>query len=110
MTENGTWKSVEQPHCPECDGIELRRQGRVGIWQRLILPQLGLYPWECGLCRKIFLLRQRSRANVPSWDQQSALPARAEVFPGHGVATGRAQPPRVIAPHEAERPRQKAAR
>ena len=50
----------EKPHCMQCEGIELRRQGRFGFWQRVMLPMLGLYPWECGLCRKIYLLKQRS--------------------------------------------------
>ncbi len=58
----------EKPHCPQCDGIELRRQGRIGFLQRTVLPRLGLFPWECGLCRKIFLLKQRSvayRQHIP---------------------------------------------
>ena len=50
-------------HCPQCDGIELRRQGRVGFLQRSILPRFGLFPWECGLCRKVYLLRQRSSSD-----------------------------------------------
>lgn len=50
----------EKPHCPHCEGIELRRQGRVGFWQRVVLPRFGYFPWECGLCRKIYMLRQRS--------------------------------------------------
>jgi hypothetical protein len=48
-----------KPHCRYCDVIELRRQGRTGFWQTRILGRLGFYPWECGLCRRIFLLRQR---------------------------------------------------
>jgi hypothetical protein len=54
------WKNDIQPLCPHCENIELRRQGRVGIWQRVIMPWFGLFPWECGLCRRIFMLRQRS--------------------------------------------------
>lgn len=50
----------EKPRCPHCEDIELRRQGREGFWQRVVLPQFGLFPWECGLCRKIFYLRQRA--------------------------------------------------
>ena len=49
-----------KPRCLQCDGIELRRQGRFGFWQRVIAPHFGLFPWECGLCRKIYMLRQRS--------------------------------------------------
>ena len=50
----------EKPHCPQCEGIELRRQGRVGLWQRIVLPRFGLFPWECGMCRKVYMLRQRT--------------------------------------------------
>ena len=50
----------EKPHCPQCEGIELRRQGRVGFWQRVILPHFGMFPWECGMCRKVYFLRQRA--------------------------------------------------
>lgn len=50
----------ERPHCLQCEGIELRRQGRFGFWQRVVLSRFGLFPWECGLCRKIYLLPQRS--------------------------------------------------
>jgi hypothetical protein len=32
----------------------------------VILPRMGLYPWECGLCRRIYLLRQRSGAYTSS--------------------------------------------
>jgi len=50
----------KKPHCPRCDGIELRRQGRIGFWQRVVLPKVGVFPWECGLCRNVYMLRQRS--------------------------------------------------
>lgn len=50
---------ASKPHCRYCDVIELRRQGRTGFWQTRVLARLGFYPWECGLCRRIFLLRQR---------------------------------------------------
>ncbi len=55
----------DKPHCPHCDGIELRRQGRFGFWQRAVLPRFGYYPWECGLCRRIFMLQQRNWGNPP---------------------------------------------
>lgn len=50
----------EKPHCPDCERVALRRQGRVGFLQRVVYPRFGLFPWECGLCRKIFMLSQRS--------------------------------------------------
>ena len=77
----------EKPHCPRCDGIELRRQGRVGFLQRVLYPRMGLFPWECGLCRKIFLLKQRStayRQHIP----EAALPPRHPEFLPPGVLRG----------------------
>ena len=50
----------EKPHCPQCDGVELRRQGRIGFLQRAVYPRFGLFPWECGLCRKVYMLKQRT--------------------------------------------------
>ena len=66
----------EKPRCLQCEGIELRRQGRFGFWQRVIAPHFGLFPWECGLCRKIYMLRQRSTGY-----RQHSLEARALTLP-----------------------------
>jgi hypothetical protein len=71
----------EKPRCPHCEDIELRRQGRVGLWQRAILPQLGLYPWECGLCRKIFYLRQRSTGYRQHSVESSVAANKVEFMP-----------------------------
>jgi hypothetical protein len=49
-----------RPQCPRCEGIELRRQGRVGFWQREVLSRLGRFPWECGQCRVVYMLKMRS--------------------------------------------------
>ena len=62
----GWRRSYSQPICPHCENIELRRQGRVGLWQRVVLSRFGFYPWECGLCRRIFMLRQRLGAYASS--------------------------------------------
>jgi hypothetical protein len=61
----------DRPFCSQCEGIELRRQGRFGFWQRSVLARLGLFPWECGLCRKIYMLRRRS-ALCPSGENSLA--------------------------------------
>lgn len=50
----------EKPQCPDCENIELRRQGRIGFLQRVVLTRFGLFPWECGQCRKVYMLPQRS--------------------------------------------------
>ena len=49
-----------RPQCPTCEGIELRRQGRVGFWQRQVMSRMGFFPWECGQCRVIYMLKQRA--------------------------------------------------
>jgi ribosomal protein L37AE/L43A len=48
------------PQCPHCESIELRRQGRTGLWQRHIASRLGYFPWECGQCRHVYMLKLRS--------------------------------------------------
>ncbi len=49
-----------KPQCPYCEAIELRRHARVGLWQREVASRMGYFPWECGQCRQIFMLPQRS--------------------------------------------------
>ena len=35
--------------------MTFRRLNRVGFFERTVLPKLGLFPWECALCRnKVF--------------------------------------------------------
>ena len=70
----------QKPHCPQCEGVELRRHGRVGFWQRVVMPRFGLFPWECGLCRKIFFLSQRStdyRQHATEYRQYAAEDGRS---------------------------------
>ena len=55
-----------KPHCPHCEAIELRRNGRSGFWQRQILSRLGYFPWECGQCRVVYMLKLRSRGYRPA--------------------------------------------
>jgi hypothetical protein len=45
----------------------------VGFWQKSILTRLGYYPWECGQCREIFLLKQRFAGYAGS-DQDGDVP------------------------------------
>jgi hypothetical protein len=89
----------EKPHCPHCEDIELRRQGRVGFWQRAVLSRLGLYPWECGLCRKIYFLRQRATDYRQHSTEAGVSSARLEFI--------QAPAPRATAdrPLTADRPR-----
>ena len=37
----------------------MRRVARQGFLQRQIYSLFGYYPWECGACKKVILLRKR---------------------------------------------------
>ena len=52
----------EHRTCPKCGGQESSRIKRVGVLQKFILPPLGLFPWECSDCRRVFFLRARGTA------------------------------------------------
>ncbi len=67
----------KKPHCPDCERVALRRQGRVGFLQRIVYPRLGLFPWECGLCRKIFMLGQRSTGYRQHATEDEVIPDTA---------------------------------
>ncbi|HEV2213897.1 MAG TPA: hypothetical protein VGR64_01330 [Terracidiphilus sp.] len=47
--------------CPDCRNGKLRRLGRVGFLQTRVLARIGIYPWECPLCRRLLYFRTRSR-------------------------------------------------
>lgn len=77
----------ERPLCPRCEGIELRRQGRFGFWQRVVLSRLGRFPWECGLCRKIYMLPQRSAISAPEPEEQKLIPKHLDFAMARSVVT-----------------------
>ncbi len=54
-------ESLESTHpaCPKCGSTGSSRIRRQGIFNRYVAPYLGLFPWECGVCRKTFLARGR---------------------------------------------------
>ena len=52
---------MNAPLCPRCKGTQSSRVRREGILHSFILPQLGLFPWECGTCRKLFVARTRGK-------------------------------------------------
>lgn len=76
----------EEPRCPQCDGVELRRHGRTGFWQRVVMPRFGLFPWECGLCRKIFFLPQRSTDYQHHVEEESVTALKFELVRAPGIA------------------------
>jgi hypothetical protein len=52
--------NAAKPQCPHCESIVLRRHGRSGFLQKEVFSRLGYFPWECGQCRQIYLLKLRS--------------------------------------------------
>jgi hypothetical protein len=55
----------EKRRCRRCGGTRLSRTRRQGLFQEYVLPLLGLFPWECGDCRRILLLKTRGRTKDP---------------------------------------------
>jgi ribosomal protein L37AE/L43A len=49
------------PLCPKCKSARTARIKRIGVMQIMVLHLFGLYPWECGSCRKEFLFKSRGR-------------------------------------------------
>jgi DNA-directed RNA polymerase subunit RPC12/RpoP len=47
--------------CPQCGGDHPRRLERKGFLQDRVYPLFGYYPWVCGACKSIFLMRKRYR-------------------------------------------------
>lgn len=45
--------------CPYCHRAPMRRVGRMGFFQSVVMPWFGYYPWECPLCRKVKLFADR---------------------------------------------------
>ena len=50
------------PPCPHCKSPVTRRARRTGLLQNVVYPRLGLFPWECTACRRIFLVKQRAKS------------------------------------------------
>ncbi|HUA96913.1 MAG TPA: hypothetical protein VMA34_01145 [Terracidiphilus sp.] len=51
----------------------MRRVARRGFLQKKVYPVLGLYPWECGACREVTMVRkryQRKRSSQPGAVQE----------------------------------------
>ncbi len=43
---------MKRKKCARCQASAFRRINRVGFVQRVLLPWLGFYPWECAICRR----------------------------------------------------------
>jgi hypothetical protein len=46
--------------CLKCGGGVAIRINRVGFWQCKVLGHFGYYPWKCGACGRVFIVRRRS--------------------------------------------------
>jgi predicted RNA-binding Zn-ribbon protein involved in translation (DUF1610 family) len=72
--------------CPHCHQQHLMRIARKGFLRNRIYPIFGLYPWQCVICGKQYLMRKRSAgywqpARTPGTDrpispQNGTLPTR----------------------------------
>ena len=51
--------------CPDCGNQEYRRLPREGVFERSLLPLLGLFPWECRVCQRKTYMRLRGEKRVP---------------------------------------------
>jgi hypothetical protein len=45
--------------CLKCGGGIAIRINRSGFLQRKVLSHFGYYPWKCGACGRVFLVRRR---------------------------------------------------
>jgi hypothetical protein len=71
--------------CDRCSGKFFRRLNRKGWMERKVLPFLGLYPWECALCRRKVVLRTdgfKSRSAAASASTPVGWLAASFVFAG----------------------------
>ena len=46
--------------CPNCHEEQLARIARRGFLRNRIYPIFGLYPWQCAICGRQYLIRKRS--------------------------------------------------
>lgn len=47
-----------------CGSSALRRVNRQGFLEESVLPKLGLYPWECAMCRRKTFLRDNGHGEL----------------------------------------------
>ena len=49
------------PHCKHCGSERTSRTERKGFLQKVVMFRLGLFPWECAACWKVFLSSERGK-------------------------------------------------
>lgn len=47
-----------------CGAKAFRRINRITFMERVVLPWLGFYPWECAVCRRKTFLRNDGRGEL----------------------------------------------
>jgi len=72
---------IKKVVCPNCKASSAMRIQRSGFLQESVLVHLGIYPWKCGACGRMFLFRSRGyhsrshklvhKANVTDPNQDS---------------------------------------
>lgn len=58
--------------CPACGYKRVHRLERKGFMQLNVYPLFGYYPWECGMCRQLFMIKKRYRRKRRSNHESSA--------------------------------------
>ncbi len=53
----------KSPQCTSCGYARTIRVRRKGLLQAFVWTRLGYFPWECTGCRKVFLDKNRGKAN-----------------------------------------------
>ncbi len=49
------------PHCKYCGSERTSRTERKGFMQKVVMFKLGLFPWECNACWKVFMSSERGK-------------------------------------------------
>ena len=63
--------SAKEVACPTCKAASVVRINRRGVWQKLVMASIGIYPWKCGACGVTFLLRHRGYHGLPPGQSRS---------------------------------------
>jgi len=50
----------------------MHRLERKGFMQLNVYPLFGYYPWECGMCKQLFMIKKRYRRKRRSTHDSSA--------------------------------------
>jgi len=69
--------SMTTPHCKHCGSERTARTERKGFIQKVVMFKLGLFPWECNACWKVFMSSERGKRTRRSNPSRSASPLDA---------------------------------